>query len=49
MRATVQEIVFDCADPAALVRFWAELVGGGAGGRGPPMWGYQPPPLVSEP
>ncbi|MFF4170644.1 VOC family protein [Streptomyces sp. NPDC001744] len=28
MRAHVQEIVFDCADPAALVRFWAGLLGG---------------------
>ncbi|CAM5308590.1 glyoxalase [Streptomyces spiroverticillatus] len=28
MRARIDEIVFDCADPAALARFWASLVGG---------------------
>ncbi|MET9956723.1 VOC family protein, partial [Streptomyces sp. NPDC006339] len=28
MRTRVQEIVFDCADPAALARFWAALLGG---------------------
>ncbi|MER5886535.1 VOC family protein [Streptomyces sp. NPDC001941] len=28
MRLRVQEIVFDCADPAGLVRFWAALLGG---------------------
>ncbi|MFJ8667426.1 VOC family protein [Streptomyces sp. NPDC093600] len=43
MRATVQEIVFDCADPAALVRFWAELVGGAPVDRSPD-WSYVDPP-----
>ncbi|MFB7372219.1 VOC family protein, partial [Streptomyces sp. NPDC056222] len=43
MRAHVSEIVFDCADPAALVRFWAGLLGGGPGGRGPPGWVGEPP------
>ncbi|MEV6651657.1 VOC family protein [Streptomyces sp. NPDC051219] len=28
MRARVEEIVFDCAEPADLVRFWAALLGG---------------------
>ncbi|WP_327358174.1 VOC family protein [Streptomyces sp. NBC_01304] len=28
MRARIDEIVFDCADPAKLVRFWAALLGG---------------------
>ncbi|MFD3512980.1 VOC family protein [Streptomyces sp. NPDC058657] len=28
MRARIDEIVFDCSDPAALVRFWASLIGG---------------------
>ncbi|MFI8520195.1 VOC family protein [Streptomyces sp. NPDC085481] len=43
MRARVQEIVFDCADPAALVRFWSELLGGAPVDRSP-GWSYVDPP-----
>ncbi|MEV4945748.1 VOC family protein [Streptomyces sp. NPDC053755] len=43
MRATVQEIVFDCADPAGLVRFWAGLLGGAPVDRSPD-WSYVDPP-----
>ncbi|MFG3499023.1 VOC family protein [Streptomyces sp. NPDC047928] len=43
MRATVSEIVFDCADPAALVRFWAALLGGDPVDRSPD-WSYVEPP-----
>ncbi|MET9432409.1 MULTISPECIES: VOC family protein [unclassified Streptomyces] len=43
MRARVSEIVFDCADPAALVRFWAALLGGEPVDRGPD-WSYVEPP-----
>ncbi|MFF7178773.1 VOC family protein [Streptomyces sp. NPDC008121] len=43
MRATVQEIVFDCADPAGLVRFWAALLGGDPVDRSPD-WSYVDPP-----
>ncbi|WP_149182969.1 VOC family protein [Streptomyces sp. TRM49041] len=43
MRATVSEIVFDCADPAALVRFWAGLLGGDPVDRDP-EWSYVEPP-----
>jgi catechol 2,3-dioxygenase-like lactoylglutathione lyase family enzyme len=43
MRARVQEIVFDCADPAALVRFWAALLGGTPVDRSPD-WSYVDPP-----
>ncbi len=39
MRARIDEIVFDCADPAALVRFWANLVGGEPHDRSPD-WSY---------
>ncbi|MCK8678568.1 VOC family protein [Streptomyces lichenis] len=43
MRAKVEEIVFDCADPAALVRFWAALLGGDPVDRSPD-WSYVDPP-----
>ncbi|MFE0645392.1 VOC family protein [Streptomyces sp. NPDC058877] len=43
MRAHVQEIVFDCADPAVLVRFWAGLLGGEPVDRSPD-WSYVDPP-----
>ncbi|WP_336322408.1 VOC family protein [Streptomyces lavendofoliae] len=43
MRAVVSEIVFDCADPAALVRFWAALLGGEPVDRSPD-WSYVEPP-----
>ncbi|MEU7280038.1 VOC family protein [Streptomyces sp. NPDC045431] len=43
MRARVNEIVFDCADPAALVRFWAALLGGEPVDRSP-GWSYVEPP-----
>ncbi|WP_175410060.1 VOC family protein [Streptomyces sp. TRM64462] len=43
MRATVSEIVFDCAQPSALVRFWAGLLGGEPVDRGPD-WSYVEPP-----
>lgn len=43
MRAVVSEIVFDCADPAALVRFWAALLGGEPVDRSPD-WSYVDPP-----
>ncbi|MFF8289200.1 VOC family protein [Streptomyces sp. NPDC016309] len=43
MRAVVSEIVFDCADPAGLVRFWAALLGGEPVDRSPD-WSYVEPP-----
>ncbi|GAA3398181.1 VOC family protein [Streptomyces roseoviridis] len=43
MRTRVQEIVFDCADPAALARFWAALLGGAPVDRSPD-WSYVDPP-----
>ncbi|MET9678103.1 VOC family protein [Streptomyces sp. NPDC006482] len=43
MRAHVQEIVFDCADPAVLVRFWAALLGGDPVDRSGD-WSYVDPP-----
>ncbi|MEU7030758.1 VOC family protein [Streptomyces sp. NPDC046275] len=42
-RARVQELVFDCADPAALVRFWAALLGGAPVDRSAD-WAYVEPP-----
>ena len=42
-RPRVQEIVFDCADPAALVRFWSALMGGSPVDRSPD-WSYVDPP-----
>ncbi|MFE6224154.1 MULTISPECIES: VOC family protein [unclassified Streptomyces] len=43
MRAHVQELVFDCGDPAALARFWAGLLGGEPVDRSPD-WSYVDPP-----
>ncbi|QGV81807.1 VOC family protein [Streptomyces ficellus] len=43
MRAVVSEMVFDCADPAALARFWAALLGGEPVDRSPD-WSYVDPP-----
>ncbi|MEV2200026.1 VOC family protein [Streptomyces fradiae] len=43
MRATVSELVVDCADPAALVRFWAALLGGEPVDRDA-GWSYVEPP-----
>lgn len=43
MRARIDEIVFDCHDPALLVRFWAALLGGEAVDRGGD-WSYVDPP-----
>ncbi|PRH76185.1 glyoxalase [Streptomyces solincola] len=39
MRAKVSELVFDCAGPAALARFWAGLLGGEPVDRSPD-WSY---------
>ncbi|GHG11762.1 VOC family protein [Streptomyces filamentosus] len=43
MRARVQELVLDCGDPAVLVRFWAELLGGDPVDRSAD-WSYVDPP-----
>ncbi|MEU8528529.1 MULTISPECIES: VOC family protein [Streptomyces] len=43
MRAKVSELVVDCADPAALVRFWAALLGGTPVDRSAD-WSYVEPP-----
>ncbi|MEU9857130.1 VOC family protein [Streptomyces sp. NPDC047974] len=43
MRAHVQELVYDCGDPAVLVRFWAGLLGGEPVDRSPD-WSYVEPP-----
>ncbi len=43
MRARIDEIVFDCHDPARLVRFWAALLGGEPVDR-TPDWSYIDPP-----
>ncbi|MDH2390701.1 MULTISPECIES: VOC family protein [Streptomyces] len=37
--ARIDEIVFDCHEPARLVRFWAALLGGDPVDRGPD-WSY---------
>lgn len=43
MRARVDEIVFDCADPGTLARFWSALLGGEAVVRDA-EWAYVDPP-----
>ena len=43
MRARIDEIVFDCHDPARLVRFWAALLGGDPVDRSAD-WSYIDPP-----
>ncbi|MGX1883049.1 VOC family protein [Streptomyces sp. NPDC055287] len=43
MRVRIDEIVFDCAEPAALVRFWAALLGGDPVDRSP-GWSFVDPP-----
>ncbi|MFF3397384.1 VOC family protein [Streptomyces sp. NPDC002659] len=43
MRARIEEIVFDCHDPARLVRFWAALLGGDPVDRSE-GWSYIDPP-----
>ncbi|MEU9980740.1 VOC family protein [Streptomyces sp. NPDC050856] len=43
MRTRVNEIVFDCAEPASLARFWAALLGGDPVDRSPD-WSYVEPP-----
>ncbi|MET7617174.1 VOC family protein [Streptomyces sp. NPDC005408] len=43
MRARIEEIVFDCHDPAGLVRFWAALLGGDPVDRSDD-WSYIDPP-----
>ncbi|MFF3324871.1 VOC family protein [Streptomyces sp. NPDC002889] len=43
MRARIDEIVFDCQDPALLVRFWAALLGGDPVDRSDD-WSYVDPP-----
>jgi len=43
MRARIDEIVFDCHDPALLVRFWASLLGGDPVDRSDD-WSYIDPP-----
>ncbi|WP_328680539.1 VOC family protein [Streptomyces sp. NBC_00322] len=43
MRARIEEIVFDCHDPAGLVRFWAALLGGDPVDRSED-WSYIDPP-----
>jgi predicted enzyme related to lactoylglutathione lyase len=43
MRAKIDEIVFDCHDPAHLVRFWAALLGGDPVDR-TDDWSYVDPP-----
>ncbi|MGW1883856.1 VOC family protein [Streptomyces sp. NPDC001970] len=43
MRARVDEIVFDCAEPAVLARFWSGLLGGEAVVRDAD-WAYVDPP-----
>ncbi|MCW2865463.1 MAG: glyoxalase [Actinoallomurus sp.] len=43
MRAKLNEVVVDCADPPRLVRFWAGIVGGEPVDR-EPDWSYVDPP-----
>ncbi|WP_406264679.1 VOC family protein [Streptomyces sp. NBC_00191] len=43
MQARIEEIVFDCHDPARLVRFWAALLGGDPVDRSED-WSYIDPP-----
>ncbi|MCM2391665.1 VOC family protein [Streptomyces albipurpureus] len=43
MHARIDEIVYDCHDPALLVRFWAALLGGAPVDRGPDWSSVDPP------
>lgn len=43
MRAKLNELVVDCADPRRLVRFWSKVLGGEAVDR-EPDWSYVDPP-----
>ncbi|MER6996006.1 VOC family protein [Streptomyces sp. NPDC000410] len=43
MRARVYEVVFDCAEPAALAQFWSALLGGEPVVRSDD-WAYIEPP-----
>ncbi|MGW5055229.1 VOC family protein [Actinokineospora sp. NPDC004072] len=43
MRARLDQIVVDCLEPAALVRFWAGLLGGEVVDR-PSGWSHTEPP-----
>ncbi|GAA2255640.1 VOC family protein [Streptomyces amakusaensis] len=43
MATRISEIVFDCGEPARLVRFWAALLGGEPVDRGPD-WSFVDPP-----
>ncbi|UUN25520.1 VOC family protein [Streptomyces sp. FIT100] len=43
MRARIEEIVFDCAEPLPLARFWSALLGGEAVERSAD-WAYVDPP-----
>ena len=43
MIGRIDEVVFDCADPAVLVRFWADVLGGTPVGRND-GWHYVDPP-----
>jgi predicted enzyme related to lactoylglutathione lyase len=43
MIGRIDEVVFDCADPATLVQFWADVLGGTPVGRNDD-WHYVDPP-----
>jgi len=43
MIGRIDEVVVDCADPAALVRFWADVLGGEPHVRSA-AWAYVDPP-----
>jgi len=43
MIGTVDEVVIDCADPAVVARFWADVLGGTPTERDPAWWYIRPP------
>jgi len=40
MLGSLDEVVFDCAEPAALVRFWNQVLGGSAPVDRSPDWSF---------
>ena len=43
MIGSIDEVVVDCADPAALAGFWAQVLGGEPVGRDDAWWYVVPP------
>ena len=43
MIGSIDEVVIDCADPAALAAFWAQVLGGEPTERDEAWWSIRPP------